>query len=476
MSSIVQSFEPATGRLLWEAPPSDVDAQIGLVERCWPAWAAMPSSYRVETIRRFANGVRAGEERLATLIARETGRPIWHARQEVTELAERTEKAIQAYAERTGRRETEGAMGARVALRHKPLGLMAIITPHVLPARIPVDTIVPALLAGNGVLFKPSEKAPATGELIVSLLHEAGVIEDLVQCVIGGGAVGKALVADERVHGVLFTGAAPTGLTIARACAGRPDRLLALDMGGNNPLIAWDTADIAGAAALIVQSAFTASGQHCLAARRLIVRDTLREPLLAEIRSLADRLIIGAPDGDPVPFMGPVADMDAADGLTDSFLYLMSHGGRPIKHMQRPFEGLPFVTPAIIDVTAMAERPDIELFGPLLQVVTVASFEEAIAQANATRYGLCATLIGGAPEQYDRFWSSSRAGIVNWNRPSFALAPTAPAGGTGLSGNYRPGGHYAADHCAYPVASSEAPQPRATIGIGLKALDIIADR
>ncbi|MBT2185914.1 succinylglutamate-semialdehyde dehydrogenase [Sphingobium nicotianae] len=476
MSDPIQSFEPATGALLWEAQPSDVAAQVALVERCQPAWAAMPSSYRIETIRRFANGVRAAEDSLAELIARETGRPLWHARSEVIELVERIDRAIGAFSERAGQRRLEGALGARMALRHKPHGVMAVIGPHVMPVRIPADHIVPALLAGNGVVFKPSEKAPATGEMLVSLMREAGILDDLVQCVIGGADAGKALVADERVRGVLFTGATHTGLGIARSSAGKPGKLLALEMGGNNPIIAWDTPDIAGAAALIVQSAFSASGQHCLAGRRLIVRDMLRDPLVEEVKALADRLIIDAPFADPTPFMGPVIDMETADGLTESFLYLMSNGGRPIKHMQRPMGDLPFVTPAIIDVTAMRERPDVELFGPLLQVVSVESFEAAIAEANNTRYGLCATLIGGSPEQYDRFWSNSQAGIVNWNRPSFTVAPNAPVGGIGLSGNHRASGHYAADFCAYPVVSAEMDTPRANIGIGLKQIEIVADR
>ncbi|BAK67899.1 N-succinylglutamate 5-semialdehyde dehydrogenase [Sphingobium sp. SYK-6] len=476
MSQPIRSFEPATGHLLWEGRPSDLAAQVQAVARCWPAWAAMPSSYRVETMRRFANGVRAEEDAFADLIARETGRPLWHARDEVTELIQRVDKAIHACSERTGQRRLEGALGARMALRHKPHGVMAVIAPHVFPARIPADHIVPALLAGNGVVFKPSEKAPATGEMLVRLLHEAGVIEDLVQCVIGGEAAGAALAAHEAVNGVLFTGSTHTGLAIARRCAANPARLVALAMSGNNPLVAWDTPDIPGAAALIVQSAFGATGQHCLSARRLIVRDTLRGPLVEEVKALADRLIIDHPHAAATPFMGPVIDMQAADGLTESFLYLMSNGGRPIKHMQRPFEDLPFVTPAMIDVTNMKERPDIELFAPLLQIVSVSRFEEAIAEANNSRYGLCATLVGGSPDLYDRFWSASRAGIVNWNRPSWTSAPNAPIGGIGLSGNHHPGGHYSADHCAYPVASAEMDQPRAAIGIGLRQIEIVADR
>ena len=166
--------------------------------------------------------------------------------------------------------------------------------------------------------------------------------------------------------------------------------------------------------------------------------------------------------------MGPVIDNQAADGLTESFLILMSNGGKPIKHMARPIEGRPFLTPGIIDVTDMPERPDIELFGPLLQVIRASTFEQAIAEANNTRYGLSASLIGGTAELYDQFWANVRSGVINWNKPTNGAPSSAPFGGVGISGNHRPSAYYAADYCAYPVTSSEADQARASIGIGLK--------
>jgi succinylglutamic semialdehyde dehydrogenase len=353
---------------------------------------------------------------------------------------------------------------------------MAVLGPYNFPAHLPNGHIVPALLAGNGVLFKPSEKTPAVGEMLVQMYHEAGVPQGLVRCVQGGPEAGKALTAHAAVRGILFTGSAQTGIAINRAFAGQPDKILALEMGGNNPIIAWDTGDLSSAAALIAQSAFLSAGQRCTAAKRLIVRDTLYDAIVSEVKSLADRLVIDHPHADPAPYMGPVIDMDAADGLTESFLFLMSNGGRPIKHMARPKEGLPFVTPAIIDVTAMEERPDIELFGPLLQVIKVETFEQAIAEANNTRYGLSAALIGGSPQDYHQFWANAHAGIVNWNRPTNGASSSAPFGGVGISGNHRPSAYYAADYCAYPVVSSETEQPRASIGVGLRPEPVIADR
>jgi len=228
------------------------------------------------------------------------------------------------------------------------------------------------------------------------------------------------------------------------------------------------------AAAIVVQSAFLTSGQRCTAASRLIVRDNIADTLIAEVKKLADRLIVDQPHATPTPYMGPVIDNQVADGLTESFLWLMSNGGRPIKHMVRTRPGLPFLSPAIIDVTNMKERPDVELFGPLLQVIRVSDFGEAIAEANNSRYGLAASLVGGSPEQYNQFWSNVRAGVIHWNRPTNGAASNAPFGGIGISGNHRPGAYYAADYCAYPVVSAELEKPRASIGVGLKDIDVSA--
>lgn len=468
MSATLTSTEPATGALLWQGTASDVEAEVARARTAWPKWAAQPIANRIETLRRFVNVVRANEEALADLIARETGKPLWDARTEVTAVMNKVDISVAAFSERTGQRRLEAAMGARQSVRHKPHGVMAVLGPYNFPAHLPNGHIVPALLAGNAVVFKPSEKTPAVGEMLVRCYHEAGVPEDAVRLVLGGPDEGKALAAHADVNGILFTGSAQTGIAINRQFAANPAKILALEMGGNNPIVAWDTPDIASAAVLIVQSAFLSSGQRCTAASRLIVRDSLADALIAEVKRIADRLIVDHPHADPAPYMGPVIDNQAADQLTESFLYLMSNGGRPIKHMVRPAKGLPFLTPAIIDVTAMAERPDIELFGPLLQVIRVADFESAIMEANNTRYGLSAALVGGSPEQYNQFWANIRAGIVNWNRPTNGASSAAPFGGVGISGNHRPSAYYAADYCAYPVASVEIEQPRASIGVGLK--------
>jgi len=232
--------------------------------------------------------------------------------------------------------------------------------------------------------------------------------------------------------------------------------------------VVWDAKDIEGTAALVVQSAFLSAGQRCTAARRLIIEDGNSNELLAAIKKLTDRIIVGDPFADPQPFMGPVIDNAAADHVQELWLNLMMKGGKPLCRLDRPEKDKPFLTPAMIDVTDIRDRPDEEIFGPVLQIIRVKDFDAAIDEANNTRFGLAASLIGGSPQLYDKFWANVRAGVINWNKPTNGAPSNAPFGGVGMSGNHRPSAFYAADYCAYPVTSSEADRVRGTIGEGLR--------
>jgi succinylglutamic semialdehyde dehydrogenase len=464
----IVSFEPATGRELWRGNVGNVAEAVDRARRAWPAWAAQPLATRIELVRRFANEVRKDFEKLAEIIARETGKPLWEARTEVETVINKVDISVSAYAERTGQKKLDSALQGTAAVRHKPHGVMAVLGPYNFPAHLPNGHIVPALIAGNAVIFKPSEKTPATGELLMNCFNRAGISAAVAQFLPGGPQEGQDLVAHPGVDGVLFTGSARVGIAINKKLATNPGKIVALEMGGNNPIVVIDTPKISDAAAIIVQSAFTSAGQRCTAARRLIVKDSMYDAIIEEVKALAGRIIYGDPFADPAPFMGPVIDNQTADQLIESFLYFLSNGGKAIRHMTRPDDNLPFLSPAIIDTTALADRPDVELFGPLLQVIRVPDLDAGIAEANRTRFGLSASLIGGSPQDYNRFWANVRSGVINWNRPTNGASSKAPFGGVGLSGNHRPAAFYAADYCAYPVASTEMDQPRASIGVGLR--------
>ncbi|WP_338304712.1 succinylglutamate-semialdehyde dehydrogenase [Erythrobacter sp. Dej080120_24] len=467
-NSTLVSYAPATGEEVWRGEHGNVSEAVSRARRAWPAWAALALGNRIEIARRFANEVRHDAEVLAELIARETGKPLWEARTEVDAVVAKVDISVQAYAERTGKKKLDSALQGSTAVRHKPHGVMAVLGPYNFPAHLPNGHMIPALIAGNVVLFKPSEKTPAVGAALLECWKRSGAPEDTMQLVIGGPDEGKELVAHPGVDGVLFTGSAQAGIAINRKLAANPGKIVALEMGGNNPIVVIETPRMKEAATLVIQSAFTTAGQRCTAARRLVVKNSVYDELMAELIPMARKLIVAEPFADPAPFMGPVIDNDTADRLTESFLALLTAGGRALLPMRRVDPDRPFLTPGIIDTTDIPDRPDVELFGPLLQVIRVPDLDAAIAEANNTRFGLSASLIGGSPDDYGRFWANVRAGIINWNRPTNGASSTAPFGGIGLSGNHRPAAYYAADYCAYPVASTEMDQPRANIEVGLK--------
>jgi succinylglutamic semialdehyde dehydrogenase len=463
------SIDPCTGDVIWRGAAGDVGATVARARAALPGWALASQDDRIAVVRAFKVVVQERAEAFARLIATETGKPLWETRTEVASVAAKVDISIQAQAERAGSRTGEVG-GVRQVLRHKPHGVLAVLGPYNFPAHLPNGHIVPALLAGNTIVFKPSELTPAVADFMAECWAAAGLPAGVLNIVHGGGDTGRDLAAAD-IDGLLFTGSAHVGAALARQFAATPCKILALEMGGNNPLIVWDAApdSLDAVAALVVQSAYLSAGQRCTCARRLIVRDGDEGPLLDRVTVLIDRIIVGAPFDDPQPFMGPVIGKSAADGLVAGAAALVAQGARVIRPLDRPRLDRPFLTPALFDVTGVSGLPDAELFGPMLQLTRVADWDAAIAAANATQFGLSAGLIGGDAALYDRFWAASRAGVINWNRPTNGAASNAPFGGIGLSGNHRPSAYYAADYSAWPVASLEANVPEGVIAVGLRA-------
>ena len=296
------STEPATGATLWTGTSGDADAAVARAREAWPGWASMAVVKRIEVVRRYANRIRSHGDELAELISRETGKPIWESRTEVDSVVKKIDISVKAFAERTPQRQLPSQPNMRAALRHKPHGVLAVLGPYNFPAHLPNGHIVPALIAGNTIIFKPSEKTPAVGQYLVDAFTKIGMPPGVVNILHGGPETGKQLTANDDLDGVLFTGSARTGIALNRQFASRPDKILALEMGGNNPIIAWDTQDTHSAAILIVQSAFLTAGQRCSAASRLIVKDTIYDGIVREVKRIADRLIIDEPFASPAPF------------------------------------------------------------------------------------------------------------------------------------------------------------------------------
>jgi succinylglutamic semialdehyde dehydrogenase len=455
------SSDPSTGETLWSgaaATKQDVADAVAAARGAFEPWALTPLAERIKIIERYRDLIERDSDALAKLIARETGKPYWETKTEAAAVAGKVNISIRAYHERTGERQSL-AGATHAVLRHKPHGVMAVLGPYNFPAHLPNGHIVPALIAGNTVVFKPSEQTPGPGAFIVERMVEAGVPAGVINLVQGARETGEALTGAEGVNGVLFTGGAKTGVAIHKQFAGRLDIILALELGGNNPLIWWDTDDIDAAALAVVQSAFLTTGQRCTCARRLIIPEgAAGDRAMEALTALTDRLIIGAPFDAPQPFMGPVISPKVAEGLERAFDQLVDAGGKPIRTLSQRDEGGAFVTPGIVDVTGVDAVPDEEHFGPLLKVWRVKDFDAAMARANATKYGLSAGILSDDKSKWETFLTLSQAGIVNWNRQTTGASGAAPFGGIGASGNHRPSAYYAADYCAYPVASMEAEQ------------------
>ncbi|WP_426030225.1 succinylglutamate-semialdehyde dehydrogenase [Caulobacter sp. DWP3-1-3b2] len=456
------SIDPTTGAVIWRqatASTADVVAALSAARKAFLAWGDRPRDERIAVMRRYKDVLVARTSDFAEALSRETGKALWETKAELGSMAGKVEASIKAYEERTGEHESAMAFG-RAVLRHRPHGVMAVLGPFNFPGHLPNGHIVPALLAGDTVVFKPSEETPLAGQLLVEALEAAGVPDGVVNLIQGGREVGQALI-DQEIDGLLFTGSAQAGAFFRRHFADRPDVILALELGGNNPLVVWDAGDVQAVAALVVQSAFITTGQRCSCARRLIVRDDASgKAVIDAVAALAERLVIGAWNGGEEPFMGPlISDRAAAMALAGS----EAMPGKALRAMTS-VDGLSgaFVSPGLVDVTGET-IPDEELFAPLLQVRRVGSLDEAIAAANATRYGLSAGLISSETAHWEHFLKRIRAGVVNWNRPTTGAAGTMPFGGLGSSGNHRPSAYYAADYCAYPVASFEAPSVANTL-------------
>ncbi|WP_151634550.1 succinylglutamate-semialdehyde dehydrogenase [Noviherbaspirillum aerium] len=450
--------DPATGEVIWtgaEAAAEEVDAACRAARAAFEHWASTPLDERIAVCRRFRDLLKEQAEALAVLISREVGKPLWEARTEVASMAGKIDISVQAHGERTGESMNAVADGTAV-LRHRPHGVFGVFGPYNFPCHLPNGHIVPALIAGNTVVFKPSEYAPQTAMLTVRLWNEAGLPPGGLNLVNGGRDTGAALSRNEELDGILFTGSYQTGALLHRQFAGRPGKMLALEMGGNNPLVAWDVEQIDAAVHHAIFSAFVSAGQRCTCARRLVIEDSARgQAMLERLVDVAGKIAVGRYDATPAPFMGPVVSARTAERLLQAQADLAARGGRSLLGMRSLQQGTGFLSPGIIDVTQAAEVPDEEWFGPLLQVIRVQDFDEAIRAANATQYGLAAGLLSENASLWPRFQARMRAGIVNWNRPTTGAASTAPFGGVGHSGNHRPSAYYAADYCAYPVASIE---------------------
>ncbi|WP_194362758.1 succinylglutamate-semialdehyde dehydrogenase [Neptunicella marina] len=455
----MQSVDPARNQVIWTANTASaeqVNQAIDAARAAFVAWSEFSFDERLVFVKKFAELLAANKDDLALTIAQETGKPLWETQTEVAAMIGKVGISERAYQERTGTVENPMPQG-KAFIRHKPHGVVAVFGPYNFPGHLPNGHIVPALLAGNTVVFKPSDLTPVVAEKTVKLWQQAGLPDGVLNLVQGEVETGKALASNNGIDGLFFTGSSRTGKILHEQFAGHPGKILALEMGGNNPLIVKGVADIDAAVHDIVQSAFVTSGQRCTCSRRLFIEEGAEgDAILARLLEVAAAIQVGDYQAEEQPFMGAMISAHAAAQMVAAQQQLLDLGGVSLLKMQHLDTNTGFVTPGIVDVTAMLDKlPDEEHFGPLLKVIRYSDFDAAIKEANNTSFGLSAGLLSDSEEDYQYFFARIRAGIVNWNRPITGASSAAPFGGIGDSGNHRASAYYAADYCAYPVASVE---------------------
>ncbi len=453
-------LSPVDGSITWEGKWIDIHCIEEVLQRgraAGEAWRKRTREERIAVARNFAKLLGFAEADVARTISLETGKPYWESKTEVQAAVSKVSNAIDAIQQR--RNEwTDGLSSIASVLRYRPLGVVAVIGPFNLPLHLPGAHIVPALLAGNAVLLKPSDKSPAVGDWIQKLWIEAGLPQDLLQTVHGGAEVVRAIVQSKQLDGLFFTGSYQVGCELHRMLGGRPECLVALEMGGNNPLVIESFSNREAAILAMLQSSYITSGQRCTCARRLIVVDTPQNrELVRSFTTAITKIRVGLPFEDPGPFMGPLIHQGAAEGVLLGQNRLRDAGASPLVECHRVTskssgECSSLLTPGLWDATGL-ELPDEEVFGPLATLQFVPSFDEALRLANRSKYGLSAGLLSTSQEHFEHFAKEVRAGIINWNSPTTGATGKLPFGGIGASGNHRPSGYFASDYCDDPIAS-----------------------
>lgn len=462
------SVNPADSSTVWEgrvATEEEILAAYEAAKRAKAHWSQLDLASRVGRLQNYQKQIEMRSEQLAYLIAVETGKPLWEARTEVKSVIGKIDISIDAYHERTGEKQLN-VPDATGHLRFKPHGIVVVLGPFNFPAHLSNGHIVPALLAGNTIIYKPSELTPSVAECMMQCWHDSGLPGGVLNLIQGDASTAQTILK-QKIQGVFFTGSYQTGFKIHQQFADKPEVILALEMGGNNPLVIDNVKNIEAALYHTLISTMITAGQRCTCARRLFIANSAQgDAFLKGFIRLCQSIHIGSFDEKPEPFMGPVIQHSHALQHLTAQSHLQSIGGQSILDMRLLKENSGFLSPGIMDMTQVENPPDEEIFAPFVQVYRYDTFEQALDQANQTKYGLAAGIITDDKARYQQFYQSMDAGIINWNRPTTGAVSSMPFGGVGHSGNHRPSAYFAADYCAYPIAgleSSELKTPEKTL-------------
>ncbi|MDG2222613.1 MAG: aldehyde dehydrogenase family protein [Rubripirellula sp.] len=469
MTTKIDSHNPVSGETVWSGPistPAKVGEAIHLARHQLAFWRTTELADRIDLVRSYASHLKKNTDEVTDLICNEVGKLPWDSSGEVAAAIAKSELSIQALQQRRARQIVGDATSPQRVVRYAPIGVALVLGPYNFPLHLPGGQIIPALLAGNTVVFKPSDQATAVGEWIVEAWKHVGLPEHVLQMIVGGVETAITAIESPHIDGVYLTGSLEAGRAIHRQLAGRPEVLLALELGGNNPVVIMPDADPQGVAKNLSFSAFISTGQRCTCARRaLFVDGDSTSQQIEALVNTTNKLRVGLPGDQPTahlgpPHLGPLISSSAAEKIERTYHQLLQLGCRPLLPWRSDRRADCLAHPVILeavelDADSRRVMAEMEWFGPLLVIERFRDFESACRAAAETPYGLAASLLGGSAELFERFVDQVGAGVVNWNGPTTGAAGALPFGGLAASGNHRPAGFHAIDFCSDPIASLE---------------------
>jgi succinylglutamic semialdehyde dehydrogenase len=436
--------------------PEHVEQAILAALKAQDSWRALHWNARADYVRKFSAEIVNRREELKKLIALESGKPLWEAKQDVEAIESLVECEI-----REGVRVVspfnvgEVRWGVQGSCRFVPLGVVAVLGAAASPVKLALANILSALLTGNAVVFKPSKLVPACGQFIARMFDEIDLPNGVFAMLQGDVSQGQLLLADKRIDAVLFTGASHSGKHILESCVANPHRMVALQMGGVNPTLVLDDADVKRAVYECVRGAYVSAGQRYTATGVILVSLGVYKAFEEAFVETVNRISVGY-SFDPGVFMGPLLSQSACERALDRQDRLLERGAKSLllsKRLDRPKPGY-YLSPSVLAMknpVAMGDLcPEGQSFGPDVVLVPFSKDEEGVALANSSEHRLAAAVMTEDINRFEKLLPSLRFGWVNHNLATSEISMRLPLTGLGACGNHRPAGVYNQRNCSSP--------------------------
>lgn len=436
-----------------------VDLACQAAHAAYLPWAGLTMADRKNYLLKLKDIFIEHESLMAEAIARDTGKALWDATTEAKALASKIDITLNESTKLIQEERIANALPqVDGVIRYRSRGVMSVIGPFNFPAHLPNGHIIPALIAGNTIVYKPSEQTPAVGQLYAQMIEKADLPKGVFNLVHGEAETGRRLVAHELVDGVLFTGSYEVGLKIKQETLTHYWKILALEMGGKNATVVWEDADLDKAVYETLVGAYMSTGQRCSGTSRVILHDKIADQFTDKFYRAAKKLTIG--HWSKNPFMGPLINASAVEKYVRFQEMANRENSESLmrgKALELDYKGH-YVTPSIHLVKAFDPKSlyqKTEIFGPNAAIYRSSDFEKTIEIVNSTGYGLVMALFTKNKELYEKALLTAKVGLLNLNRTTNGASSRLPFGGMGKSGNDRPSAHFAIQYCTVPMASLE---------------------